>query len=83
MCVKYQLDCLAFYKDIVTLSRDNDGKQLKTKLEKYIKNEGQRNSINLFKSNEIEDKLKQVQQLTDSMNQKRLSNLLNLDDDIK
>lgn len=60
LCVKYQLDCLAFYKDIVSLSRDNEGKQLKTKLEKYISTEGQKFSLNLFKRNDIEEKLKQV-----------------------
>ena len=48
-CIKYQLDCLSFFKDIVTINRDSDGKNLKLKLDKYISTEGSKLNTNIFK----------------------------------
>lgn len=56
-CIKYQLDCLSFFKDIVTLNRDSDGKTLKMKLDKYLLNESGKLNANVFKQDYLEKKL--------------------------
>ncbi|CDW75867.1 UNKNOWN [Stylonychia lemnae] len=82
-CIKYQLDCLSFFKDIVTINRDSDSKNLKMKLDKYISTEGQKLNNNIFKQDYLENKLVEIQRLLEEYNSKFDSSLLNLDQDVK
>lgn len=42
-CIKNIVECLAFYKDLVKINKENnDGRVLKTKFEQYLQNEGAR-----------------------------------------
>lgn len=59
-CTKYHFECLSFYKDIVTINRDNDGKTLKIKLDKYLSNEGSKLNLNVLKKDNFESKLKHI-----------------------
>eukprot|EP00347_Sterkiella_histriomuscorum_P023709 403333658 len=75
-CIKYQLDCLSFFKDIVTMNRDNDGRQLKMKLDKYLHTEGTKLNANLFKQDYLEKKLAEIQTMIEDFNTKSLTGIL-------